>query len=312
MSSEFLLTDATAKEPKRCTPSISVVIPTKDRPSLLLRAVISALAYDEGEIEVVVVDDHSAIPARKALSKISDVRLKIIEMQSGRTGVSAARNYGLDHASGQILMFLDDDDEFVEGYLQLVASLDLDQFDFGCAAYSKTRGMRSISVNRRFANGPIPVSAPIRKQFFGFGMGFWMTRRCMEILGPIDERLVINEDTDYFCRLRREGMVGWYSSFLGVSVHTYNSPKNLGSISHRVCATERARCMRIVSDRYPELRSHLGARYIDHVVKSRVWPEAWKYAAEQHDFLIRLRLRSRILIKSFGYLLKRKLKPGST
>ena len=102
-----------------------------------MRAVISALAYDEGEIEVVVVDDHSAIPARKALSKISDFRLKIIEMQSGRTGVSAARNYGLDHASGQILMFLDDDDEFVEGYLQLVASLDLDQFDFGCAAYSR-------------------------------------------------------------------------------------------------------------------------------------------------------------------------------
>jgi len=42
-------------------PTISVVIPTYGRPAMLSEAIASALAADDTDTEVVVVDDHPTI-----------------------------------------------------------------------------------------------------------------------------------------------------------------------------------------------------------------------------------------------------------
>jgi glycosyltransferase involved in cell wall biosynthesis len=99
-------------------PLVTIVIPTHDRPHLVDRAVLSALAQDEPAVEVIVVDDASTEPYRPS---VSDQRLRTVRIdESG--GANAARNVGLAHARGEWVTFLDDDDELYPHMVR--ASLD--------------------------------------------------------------------------------------------------------------------------------------------------------------------------------------------
>lgn len=93
-------------------PTVSVVIPTAQRPKLLMRAVESALAQDFVDIEVIVVVDGSEPGTVEALSEIEDSRLCIIET-GVRRGGGHARNVGVAHARSEWIAFLDDDDEWM-------------------------------------------------------------------------------------------------------------------------------------------------------------------------------------------------------
>jgi glycosyltransferase involved in cell wall biosynthesis len=95
-------------------PTFSVIVPTYDRPALLHEAVGSVLGQTCPDFECLVVDDASPTPP----TLVSDPRLKLIRRdQNG--GPAAARNTGLDRASGQYITFLDDDDLFLPDRLEL-------------------------------------------------------------------------------------------------------------------------------------------------------------------------------------------------
>jgi glycosyltransferase involved in cell wall biosynthesis len=87
-------------------PNVSIVIPTRDRPRLVRRAIASALAQTTPDLEVLVVDDGSVEPVRPP----DDGRVRVIRQERPR-GPCAARNLAMAAARGQWITFLDDDDE---------------------------------------------------------------------------------------------------------------------------------------------------------------------------------------------------------
>ena len=106
------LTDFNAGTAMPPSPAFSIVIPTHDRAELLLRAVDSALAsaLDEG-LEVLVVDDASTDGTIEQLQQrhAGDPRVRWLRLDRNQ-GPSVARNLGLQHASGEFVLFLDSDD----------------------------------------------------------------------------------------------------------------------------------------------------------------------------------------------------------
>ena len=90
-------------------PKVSIVIPTHNRAALIGRAVRSALAQSERDIEVIVVDDGSRDDSAALLAAIGDPRLRVVRHDSNR-GIPAARNSGLAAARGEWLAWLDSDD----------------------------------------------------------------------------------------------------------------------------------------------------------------------------------------------------------
>lgn len=92
-------------------PLVSVVIPTYDRPQLLLRAVHSALAQSLHDIEVIVVFDGSPAATRSVLASISDSRLWVLSHEQNQ-GAPAARTTGVKAARADWIASLDDDDEW--------------------------------------------------------------------------------------------------------------------------------------------------------------------------------------------------------
>jgi glycosyltransferase involved in cell wall biosynthesis len=103
-------------------PSVSVVIPTHDRPQLLVRAVESVLQQDyPGEIECLVVFDKAPptpvpveTPPARSLRTLANCRTP---------GLAGARNAGALVAGGELLAFLDDDDEWLPRKLSLQVDL---------------------------------------------------------------------------------------------------------------------------------------------------------------------------------------------
>ena len=91
------------------TPTISVVIPTHNRRELLLRTIDSALAQEAIDFEVVVVDDGSTDGTAEAIRVLNDRRIRVLRNERP-VGVAAARNMGVEAASGSWIALLDDDD----------------------------------------------------------------------------------------------------------------------------------------------------------------------------------------------------------
>ncbi len=95
-----------------CTePLVSVVIPTRNRPHLVGRAVRSALAQTLDAIEVIVVVDGPDEATLQALRQIDDARLRVKTLPRN-LGPGEARNAGVGEAQSRWIAFLDDDDEW--------------------------------------------------------------------------------------------------------------------------------------------------------------------------------------------------------
>lgn len=101
-------------------PLISVIIPVYNAQQTLNRCIDSVLANSYSDIEIILVDDCS-IDASKDIcesyvQKYSD-KVKLISL-SHNSGVSAARNAGIDAAQGEYIMFADSDDYVMENWCE--------------------------------------------------------------------------------------------------------------------------------------------------------------------------------------------------
>ena len=90
---------------------MSVVIPTKDRPTLLSNALRSVAEQTYPNLEVIVVDDGSDPPVSFEPGPNTE-GIQVIRL-SPSMGPAAARNEGVERATGSFLAFLDDDDEWL-------------------------------------------------------------------------------------------------------------------------------------------------------------------------------------------------------
>lgn len=100
----------------------SVIIPARDAEATLTEAARSVLDQGRGDVEIIIVDDHSSDgTAQRAtdLAAASAGTVRLVTLETG-SGVSAARNAGISAARGEILLFLDADDVHRPGLLDTV------------------------------------------------------------------------------------------------------------------------------------------------------------------------------------------------
>jgi glycosyltransferase involved in cell wall biosynthesis len=96
---------------------VSAVIPTRNRPELVCRAVRSVFLQTVSEIECVVVIDGPDPLTSAALREIEDPRLTVIALETNAGGCEA-RNIGARAAQGEWVALLDDDDEWLPWKLE--------------------------------------------------------------------------------------------------------------------------------------------------------------------------------------------------
>lgn len=107
--------------------SVSVIVPTLNRPALLLEAVESAGRQSRGPLEVLVLDDGSKPPvdADELLARFGSIVRVLGNAQT--QGLAWARHQGVDAARGDYVVHLDDDDLFSKNLIEeCAATLDAD------------------------------------------------------------------------------------------------------------------------------------------------------------------------------------------
>jgi glycosyltransferase involved in cell wall biosynthesis len=184
-------------------PSVSVVIPTRDRPELLARAVGQVLEQGyPGEIECVVVFDQSE-PAPIAFEPPERRRLRSVTNQ--RTpGLAGARNAGVLASGGDLVAFCDDDDEWLPGKVLAQVETLRDHPEAAVVACGIFVKYQDREIKRMPPPGPVPLEVFLRSRTMEINPCTILVRR-EALLGPIglvDEALPGSYYEDYEWLLR--------------------------------------------------------------------------------------------------------------
>ncbi|MDR7127122.1 glycosyltransferase [Pseudotabrizicola sp. 4114] len=104
-------------------PLFSVVMPLYNKEKFIGQALSSVLHQDYSDFEILVVDDCSTDGSVNVLAGFSDPRIKVFRRESPGPGGYLARNYGVEMASGDWVVFLDADDFWDENHLSALVEL---------------------------------------------------------------------------------------------------------------------------------------------------------------------------------------------
>ena len=206
-------------------PEASVVLCTRNRPSLLRRSLAALTKQSYRRFEIVVVDNTAGDQEVRRVVQETESSVPIEYVAEPRRGLSRARNRGISAASGQILAFIDDDEladehwltELVRGYktqpaagsvngLILPTEIRTRQQDWfeQHGGHSKGRGVDRVLIDPADRNGQSPLY-PLPP--FGAGGNMSFQRSVLEEIGRFDvalgagTRTLAGEDTAAFTRV---------------------------------------------------------------------------------------------------------------
>ena len=172
------------------SPLVSVIVPVWNGARYLDAALQSIWQQGVSELQVIVVNDGSTDETKQMLD---DYGTAVTTIHQSNQGPAAARNAGLQHATGEFVAFLDADDVWANGRLQpQITHLQTNpQTDI-------VQG--KIQYMRQMDNEWQPYGEP----FFALSLVTGLFRRALFAqVGPLDESLLYCEDVDWFFRAKR-------------------------------------------------------------------------------------------------------------
>jgi GT2 family glycosyltransferase len=274
-------------------PLFTVIIATRNRPSLFAVALNAVLEQGFRDFEVVVVDDGS-VDERQSQYRAQieaapgTVRMLTLPATAGGHGPSFARNYGVAEARGRYLCFLDDDDQWTDpGHLGRVADV--------IAANGEAVDL--ILANQRAFRNDTPITDAIwiedlkdRLPCMPDAAGAYavtatellrcpahchlnttiVPRRFYRALGGLDERLRYEEDRDFYLRaIDRATLI----KYLPLTVSRHNIPDAAAATSQSTAESEMAK-------RLDQLR------VFDKAILFSVRSELRRYAMRQRAYVL--------------------------
>ncbi len=108
-------------------PTVSVIIPTYNRATMIVPCIESVLAQSYPVNEIIIVDDHST---DNTIKQLNQFKYNIIILKTKKqSGAQAARNIGIKAAKSEWIAFLDSDDEWLPNKMENQISA-LKRFNF--------------------------------------------------------------------------------------------------------------------------------------------------------------------------------------
>ncbi|SEN62906.1 Glycosyl transferase family 2 [Sphingomonas gellani] len=189
------------------TSPVSIVIPCYNRAALVGEAIESALANGDGA-EIIVVDDGSTDASWDRISAFSG---RIRSFRIPNSGVSAARNFGVEQAKGAFIKFLDSDDRLpagaVQALLQAQSDLAPQQIVFGDASSIGPMGEAIVPFGYGYA-GLAPNGAMSRAALLSGTMSPYLPLypiKALHLVGGFNPTLSLGEDQELAVRISLAG-----------------------------------------------------------------------------------------------------------
>ena len=198
-------------------PLVSVIIPTYNRSDILGECLSSLAAqnFPYGSFEIIVVDDGSSDNTAEVAQRVRSP-FEIRYFHQSNSGPAAARNLGVRHARGELILIMNDDAvaatrNLVAGHLYMHRKM-----NFSRLAVLGTREFRNEDKIRtlNFLNDQVPFSMRVHSMKEGFYNASYlvtfnlsMKKRDFESVGGFDEdfKSAIGEDTEFGIRWENSG-----------------------------------------------------------------------------------------------------------
>lgn len=126
--------------------TFSVIIPLYNKAFSIKETLASVLQQTYTDFEVIVIDDGSTDDGFALVSQFTDARIKLV--QQPNLGAAAARNAGIDKATGELIAFLDADDYWFPHHLEALFKLHVDFPNCGlyCSRYRTKISKKTITT----------------------------------------------------------------------------------------------------------------------------------------------------------------------
>ncbi|BCM94375.1 putative glycosyltransferase EpsJ [Abditibacteriota bacterium] len=189
------------------SPLLSIIIPLYNAAPYLEMAVQSIYRQDlatlGGTAEVIIVNDGSTDGSGEIARNLAaqHPEIKLVEQQN--RGASSARNAGIKRARGEIICFLDADDEYPDGTLAFfLRELEALREQFGelVMVRGQVQYLQHIEADAKWQTKAAPVALSVVTANA-------QTHATIEKIGFFDEELLGPEDTDWLLRAEEQGIV---------------------------------------------------------------------------------------------------------
>lgn len=220
-------------------PKVTIGITCYNAAGSVERAVNSALVQDWQNLEIIIVDDVSTDTSRDKIQKLGeyDKRIEIIYHEKN-LGPAAARNSIVNAASGEYIVFFDDDDESspervrvqietIKEYKQQHSTSKIACYASGIRKYNNGYVLNLNAIGSESGREPkgeaivnyLLLYEKLNNYFYGHGTpscSLAIETTVLKEVGGFDENLRRVEDADFAIRLGLEG-----GHFIGCSENLF-------------------------------------------------------------------------------------------
>lgn len=195
---------------------VSIIIPTHNREDIIVETIDSVFAQDYGQIELIIVDDHSTdntetiVRKKQEESKLNGFQY----VKSNKRGGQAARNIGLTHSKGEFIQFFDDDDIMCSDHISkkvqaLSENKDAEYVTCNFVYFEDT--VENVVSKKKVHNIVHTIESHILSYAFPTPI-FLCKRSCFSKIGFWNEKIARLQDMSYFQRLFLNDIKGVYLS----------------------------------------------------------------------------------------------------
>jgi glycosyltransferase involved in cell wall biosynthesis len=224
---------------------VSVVIPAYNSGKTIRECLISLLANDYDDFEIVIVDDCSKDDTEDEVISVKNEKIKLLKNPQN-SGASFSRNYGVKKAGGEIIIFLDSDtitsSDWISRFVKLYEEVPSDIYGGGIIGLGDTIYSKADKFCSWWTSIPYSKSGYLKTLHLPTN-NLSFKKKTFEKIGGLNESLRLGgEDAEFCFRALKMGLKIYFDSDLTIEHHDRNTYK--GFIAHNKNWGRHARKMR--------------------------------------------------------------------
>ena len=191
--------------------TISLVIPAYNEAAYIGRCLDSAIKNTHGKLHQIIVVDNASTDNTAEIAK---QRRGVTVIREDKKGTGHARQTGLEHATGDIVVYIDADTQVPQGWIeQIEKAFEDPKVVLLSGPY---RYYDIVWYKRYILNSLWWISAPATSAVVGFmalGGNMAMKRTTLQSIGFDRSIAFYGDDTDIARRMHKEGKTLWRMGF---------------------------------------------------------------------------------------------------
>jgi glycosyltransferase involved in cell wall biosynthesis len=263
-------------------PLVSIIIPVYNAGKYLAQTINSALHQTWSNKEIIIIDDGSTDQSLAIAKQYECIGVKVFTQQN--KGASAARNKGLQEATGSYVQYLDADDLISHNKIedQMLVIENNPGYVCTCATvyFSDDEDHLNKNIHHEWYNQSSNNPSDFLIKLYGDDSIFpghggmitihsWLCpKNILDIAGTWNEELTVDDDGEYFCRvvLASKGVI--YSK---TAVNYYRKHSDKSSLSSKKNAAAYKSNLLAIDLKYQHLKPKTDAGILARVFARHYW-----------------------------------------